>query len=277
MGISQVKGVPPVRLERTLRRFKGAAKRRPWPLPATTPAHSQSPPAASSEVRRTVALSGSISVAVTALVRRVAFTTLLGAPYQPMTSGQEPSWRRCSAVTVVIVRNLATVLALSALVLAGCGGGETTTAPLPGGQASSPATPNTSATQPTPSQSVTAAARGTLVTTADSQFGEVLFDDTGQAIYLFDKEQTTQPECYDECADAWPPVLTEGAPVPALGARADELGTTTRTDGTTQVTYAGHPLYYYAHEGKNQVLCHDVREFGGLWLAVTPSGEAAAL
>jgi hypothetical protein len=43
------------------------------------------------------------------------------------------------------------------------------------------------------------------------------------------------------------------------------------------VTYAGHPLYYYAHEGKTQVLCHDVREFGGLWLAVTPSGEAAAL
>jgi predicted lipoprotein with Yx(FWY)xxD motif len=138
-------------------------------------------------------------------------------------------------------------------------------------------TPNTPATQPTPSQSVTSAADGTLVTTADSQFGEVLFDDTGQAIYLFDKEQTTQPQCYDECAEAWPPVLTEGAPVPALGVRADELGTTTRTDGTTQVTYAGHPLYYYAHEGKNQVLCHDVREFGGLWLAVTPSGEAAAL
>jgi predicted lipoprotein with Yx(FWY)xxD motif len=190
-----------------------------------------------------------------------------------MTSGQEPSWRACSAVTVVIVRNLATVLALSALVLAGCGGGETTTAPPPSRQASSPATSNTPAT---PSQSV-AAAHGTLVTTADSQFGDVLFDDTGQAIYLFDKEQTTQPECYDECADAWPPVLTESAPVPALGARADELGTTTRTDGTTQVTYAGHPLYYYAHEGKNQVLCHDVREFGGLWLAVTPSGEAAAL
>jgi predicted lipoprotein with Yx(FWY)xxD motif len=133
-----------------------------------------------------------------------------------------------------------------------------------------------SATQPTPSESVPPPARGTLVTTADSQFGEILFDDTGQAIYLFDKEQTTSPECYDECADAWPPVLTDGAPMPAQGARADELGTTTRTDGTTQVTYAGHPLYYYDHEGKNQVRCHDVRDYGGLWLAVTPSGEAAA-
>ncbi len=117
---------------------------------------------------------------------------------------------------------------------------------------------------------------GTLITTAESQFGEILFDDTGQAIYLFDIEQSTSPECYDECAEAWPPVLTEGAPISAQGARADVLGTTTRTDGTTQVTYAGHPLYYYAHEGKHQVLCHDVRGFGGLWLAVTPSGDPAA-
>jgi hypothetical protein len=50
-------------------------------------------------------------------------------------------------------------------------------------------------------------------------------------------------------------VLTDGAPTPALGARADQLGTTTPTDRTTQVTYAGHPLYYYAHEGKNQIRC----------------------
>ena len=50
----------------------------------------------------------------------------------------------------------------------------------------------------------------------------------------------------------------------------------TTVDGSTQVTYAGHPLYYYAHEGKNQVTCHNVSEFGGLWLVVTPTGQAAA-
>jgi len=193
-----------------------------------------------------------------------------------VTSGPGPSWRGWSAVTVVFVRTFAAAVAGLALVLAGCGGDETTAAPRSGGQSSSPATSSSPSTQPTPSESVTAAADGTLVTTADSQFGEILFDDTGQAIYLFDKEQTISPECYDECADAWPPVLTQDAPIPALAVRADALGTTTRTDGTTQVTYAGHPLYYYAHEGKNQVLCHDVREFGGLWLAVTPSGDAAA-
>lgn len=48
-----------------------------------------------------------------------------------------------------------------------------------------------------------------------------------------------------------------------------------RADGGTQVTYDGRPLYYYAHEGKNVVECHNIREFGGLWLAVTPSGKPA--
>jgi hypothetical protein len=65
-------------------------------------------------------------------------------------------------------------------------------------------------------------------------------------------------------------------PTGSPGARAQHLGTTERTDVTTQVTYAGHPLYYSAHEGPGQVLCHNVREFGGLWLVVTPSGGPAA-
>ena len=54
------------------------------------------------------------------------------------------------------------------------------------------------------------------------------------------------------------------------------LDTTKRTDGKTQVTYGGHPLYYYAHEAKNEVKCHNIRGFGGLWLVVTPIGRPAA-
>jgi predicted lipoprotein with Yx(FWY)xxD motif len=114
-----------------------------------------------------------------------------------------------------------------------------------------------------------------VIKAADSRFGTMLFDASGQAIYLFDKEKTAESQCYDACAEAWPPVLTEGPPQATGGARADKLGTTKRTDGTTQVTYAGHPLYFYAHEGKNQVLCHNVRGFGGLWLVVTPAGDPA--
>lgn len=103
----------------------------------------------------------------------------------------------------------------------------------------------------------------------------MLFDDTGQAIYLFDKEATGRAACYDACAEAWPPVLTAGSPRATGQVRPGLMGTTQRTDGSTQVTYAGHPLYYYAHEGKNEVLCHNVTGFGGLWLVVTPSGEPA--
>jgi predicted lipoprotein with Yx(FWY)xxD motif len=117
---------------------------------------------------------------------------------------------------------------------------------------------------------------GVTIITAGSDFGEVLFDGTGQAIYLFDKETTGVPDCYGDCAAAWPPVLTEGSPVAGGGTMTDLLGSTPRTDGSTQVTYAGHPLYYYAHEGKNVVTCHNVSEFGGLWLVVTPTGQAAA-
>jgi predicted lipoprotein with Yx(FWY)xxD motif len=104
----------------------------------------------------------------------------------------------------------------------------------------------------------------------------MLFDSTGQAIYLFDKEQTTKPECYGGCAEAWPPVLTNGPPVATGGTRQSLLGTTKRTDSTTQVTYGGHPLYFYAHEAKNEVKCHNIQGFGGLWLVVTREGRAAA-
>lgn len=118
---------------------------------------------------------------------------------------------------------------------------------------------------------------GTVITTASSDFGEILFDGNQQAIYLFDKEASSTPECYDDCAAAWPPVLTAGAPVAAGGIDAALLGTTARTDGTTQVTYGGHPLYFYVDEGPGEVKCHNVTGFGGLWLVITPTGAAAAV
>ncbi len=118
-----------------------------------------------------------------------------------------------------------------------------------------------------------ASANGTTVKVAGSDFGQILFDGSDQAIYLFDKEKSAQSECYGECAAAWPPVLTDGAPQAGAGAKAGKLGTTKRDDGTTQVTYNGHPLYYYVDDPKGEVLCHDVDEFGGLWLVVDPAGN----
>jgi predicted lipoprotein with Yx(FWY)xxD motif len=165
------------------------------------------------------------------------------------------------------------------LLLSGCGSNERTTSDAADQSEASPASspfPTAEETSPAPAaQAGSPATPGTVIKTSSSQFGEMLFDESGQAIYLFDKEKSATPECYDECAVAWPPVLTQGPPMAGSGVLADKLGTSMRTDGSMQVTYGGHPLYYYAHEGKNEVKCHNVRGFGGLWLVVTPSGDAA--
>ena len=92
---------------------------------------------------------------------------------------------------------------------------------------------------------------------------------------MFDVEATSRPRCYGACADAWPPVLTTGDPVAGRRVDATLLGTTRRTDGTRQVTYGGHPLYFYAHEGKHEVECHDVFLNGGTWYALQPDGQPA--
>lgn len=116
---------------------------------------------------------------------------------------------------------------------------------------------------------------GTRIRVADSEFGPMLFAGSGQAIYLFDKEERPRSECYGACAAAWPPVLTDGEPRAVRGARPGLLGTTERRDGSLQVTYGGHPLYFYAHEDPGQVLCHDVVQYGGTWLVVRPDGDPA--
>jgi predicted lipoprotein with Yx(FWY)xxD motif len=127
---------------------------------------------------------------------------------------------------------------------------------------------------PSPPESKPAKDPGTTIVVDSSDFGPMLFDDTGQAIYLFDVETTDEAACYQECAKAWPPVLTKGAPVAGSGVKKSLLGTTERNDGRTQVTYNGHPLYFYAHEGKREVECHDVFLNGGYWYAVKPDGDA---
>jgi predicted lipoprotein with Yx(FWY)xxD motif len=118
------------------------------------------------------------------------------------------------------------------------------------------------------------AASGITIKTGDSQFGEILFDAERRAIYVFDKESTAESECYGACADAWPPVLTDGDPKAAGAVEGGLLGTTERDDGTTQVTYDGQPLYYYVDDPVGEVLCHNVEEFGGLWLVLGADGAA---
>jgi predicted lipoprotein with Yx(FWY)xxD motif len=156
------------------------------------------------------------------------------------------------------------------LVLVACGEGATSDDAAPAAQTPASSAPAPEPGTPTPSSSP--AATGVVVATGDSDYGPMLFDQRGQAIYLFEKETAGQPDCYDECAIAWPPVLTAGQPQATGDVRPELLGVVMRTDGSTQVTYGGHPLYFYAHEAAGQVLCHDVVENGGRWLVVTPEG-----
>ena len=107
-----------------------------------------------------------------------------------------------------------------------------------------------------------------------SQYGRVLFDQRGYALYAFTADSSTASACSGACAKAWPPLLVNGSAKALAGVDRKKLGTVVRRGGATQVTYAGHPLYYYVGDAKpGQILCQNVREYGGLWLVVGPSGK----
>jgi predicted lipoprotein with Yx(FWY)xxD motif len=118
--------------------------------------------------------------------------------------------------------------------------------------------------------------KGTRIQVGNSQFGTMLFGPRDQAIYVFERDSKGKTVCYGECARAWPPVLTKGKPRAAKGVKKSLLGTVRRRSGKRQVTYAGKPLYYYAHEGPGQVLCHNVDLNGGFWWVVAPNGRRRA-
>ncbi len=114
---------------------------------------------------------------------------------------------------------------------------------------------------------------GTKISAKGSQFGKMLWGPKFQAIYIFQSDKLGKSLCYGKCAKAWPPVYTLGKPVAGLGVNKSLLGTTLRRDGRLQVTYAGKPLYYYAHEGPGEVKCHNVSLNGGLWWVIGPNGK----
>ena len=120
-----------------------------------------------------------------------------------------------------------------------------------------------------------ASASASSVDAERTRYGKVLFDGDGRVLYLFTKEKGERPRCYRACARAWPPFLSDGRPEAEGAVRRRLLGTTKRKNGEKQVTYNGHPLYYYEHDDPGEILCHDVFEFGGDWLVVTARGRPA--
>jgi predicted lipoprotein with Yx(FWY)xxD motif len=120
----------------------------------------------------------------------------------------------------------------------------------------------------------TAAAAGATVALAASKFGNILVDSRGRTLYDFVADKTTTSTCYGACASLWPPLTASAALKPGPNVSASLLGTTKRTDGTTEVTYNGHPLYYYAGDTRpGQTTGQDVNQFGALWYVLTRTGK----
>ena len=118
-----------------------------------------------------------------------------------------------------------------------------------------------------------AAATAMTIETHTGSAGTFLTDGSGRSVYMFAKDGTNASACSGACAAAWPPVITTGAATVSGGAKASDLGTITRSDGTKQVTYDGHALYYFAGDtSAGQTNGQGVNGFGAKWWLVAPSG-----
>jgi len=150
---------------------------------------------------------------------------------------------------------ITSAVAVAALLATACGG----------------ATPSTASSSPSPSAAIGA----TTIAVASNALGQILVDGKGMTVYLFVADHTATSTCYSSCAQLWPPVLTNAAPVAGTGATASLLGTTMRTDGKTEVTYNGHPLYYFVTDKKpGDTTGQGVNSFGELWYVLSPAGAA---
>ncbi len=140
---------------------------------------------------------------------------------------------------------------VGALMVAACG---------TGAQSTASASPST---QPSPSP----AANGTTIAVAsNAKLGQILVDAAGKTLYLFVADTGSSSTCFTTCAQIWPPVLTSGPPQAGTGAMASLLGTTTRNDGKTEVTYGGHPLYYFVQDkAMGDATGQGVNGFGGTY------------
>jgi predicted lipoprotein with Yx(FWY)xxD motif len=126
------------------------------------------------------------------------------------------------------------------------------------------------------SSSVTTSPTSTVIATRDTSLGTVLVDQQGRAMYVFAKDTGPTSNCQGSCAAAWPPVPVTGTPHVAGSANAASVGVIARpSDGQRQLSYAGHPLYYFAGDSQpGQTHGEGLNEFGAKWYAVDATGNA---
>ena len=114
----------------------------------------------------------------------------------------------------------------------------------------------------------------TLITTGSAADRMFLTDGSGRALYLWEADGRNTSTCSGGCASEWPPLTTSGTPKVSGGASAADIGTITRTDGSKQVTYNGHALYFFAGDTRpGQTEGQGSTDFGADWWLVAPDGS----
>jgi predicted lipoprotein with Yx(FWY)xxD motif len=158
---------------------------------------------------------------------------------------------------------------LLALIVSACG----SATPIPATATSAPVVPVTGLSTNTPAAAVASSSGGAVVNVGqNATLGSFLVDSKGMTLYIFTKDTPNTSACYGGCATAWPPLLTSGAPIAGTGVTASMLGITTRTDGTTQVTYNGLPLYYWV---KDKVVGDTTGQgVQNVWYVIDPGGKS---
>jgi predicted lipoprotein with Yx(FWY)xxD motif len=112
------------------------------------------------------------------------------------------------------------------------------------------------------------------VNVRNTSLGNILVASQGRTLYLFEKDTGSKSMCSGVCASDWPPFRTSGKPKAGSGVTASLVGTTTRSDGKPEVTYNGHPLYYYAGDQKaGDTNGQGLVAFGAGWDVVSPTGN----
>ena len=119
-----------------------------------------------------------------------------------------------------------------------------------------------------------AAAGAPTVRIANSPLGRILVDGGGRTLYLFEKDRRASSTCDGACASIWPPLTIKGAPRAGRGVAVGKVATTKRKDGTLEVTYNRHPLYYYVGDTKRgDTNGQGLDQFGAKWYVLSPAGK----
>jgi predicted lipoprotein with Yx(FWY)xxD motif len=118
-----------------------------------------------------------------------------------------------------------------------------------------------------------AATGAPTVAVASSSVGQILVDGSGRTLYLFEADMPASSSCYGACVGVWPAVVSAGQPVVGPGITPTLVSTTMRKDGTLEVVYNGHPLYYFTGDKKpGDVTGQGLNSFGAAWYVVSPAG-----